>query len=150
MGQTVKQPNRWEHPVRLSGATFSTPSRTAPSSIQPTVGWRTQHVRGTCHASRVLLIDVVTVSSEVGAASSRLAKVARIADLLRATERDGDARDVAVVVSGLSGELPQRQIGVGWASLKSLPAPAGAPSLVVSEVDATLSEIGAVAGKGSQ
>jgi DNA ligase-1 len=98
----------------------------------------------------VLLIDVVTVSSEVGAASSRLAKVARIADLLRATERDGDARDVAVVVSWLSGELPQRQIGVGWASLKSLPAPAGAPSLMVSEVDATLSEIGAVAGKGSQ
>ena len=57
---------------------------------------------------------------------------------------------VAVVVSWLSGELPQRQIGVGWAALRSLPAPAAEPSLTVLEVDAGFTEIGAVAGKGSQ
>lgn len=78
----------------------------------------------------MLLIDVATVSTEVGAAWSRLAKVARIATLLRAADRD----DVAVIVSWLSGELPQRQIGVGWAALKTLPPPAAAPSLAVSAI----------------
>jgi DNA ligase-1 len=97
----------------------------------------------------VLLVDVVDVSAEVGATSSRLTKVARIADLLAAAGRD-DGRDVAVVVSWLSGELPQRQIGVGWAALKSLPPPADAPSLTVTDTDAAFTEIGAVSGKGSQ
>jgi len=55
-----------------------------------------------------------------------------------------------VVVSWLSGELPQRQIGVGWAALRSLPPPAVEPSLTVLQVDAAFSEIGQVAGKGSQ
>jgi DNA ligase-1 len=57
---------------------------------------------------------------------------------------------VAIIVAWLSGELPQRQIGVGWAALRSLPAPAVEPSLTVRGVDATFTEIGAVAGKGSQ
>jgi DNA ligase-1 len=108
------------------------------------------HVCGPCQADRVLLIDVVAASAEVGAQSSRLAKMAWIAGLLSAAGREEDARGVAVIVSWLSGELPQRQIGVGWAALRSLPPPAGAPSLTVAEVDATFSEIGAVAGKGSQ
>jgi DNA ligase-1 len=98
----------------------------------------------------VLLVDVVSASAEVGASSSRLAKVVRIAALLRAVGREDDARDVAVIVSWLSGDLPQRQIGVGWAALRSLPPPAAAPSLTVAEVDAIFSEIGAVGGKGSQ
>ncbi len=55
-----------------------------------------------------------------------------------------------IAVSWLSGELPQRQIGVGWASLRTLPPPADAPSLTVAAVDATFTEIGAVSGKGSQ
>ena len=53
-------------------------------------------------------------------------------------------------MSWLSGELPQRQIGVGWAALRTLPAPAAEPSLSVADVDAAFSAIGAVAGKGSQ
>ena len=44
----------------------------------------------------------------------------------------------------------QRQIGVGWASLRSRPPPASHPALTVTGVDATFSEIGAVSGKGSQ
>ena len=98
----------------------------------------------------MLLTDVVTTSAEVGAQSSRLAKVTRIAHLLSEAARDSDTRGIAVIVSWLSGELPQRQIGVGWAALRSLPPPAAAPSLTVAGVDAAFTEIGATAGKGSQ
>jgi DNA ligase-1 len=98
----------------------------------------------------VQLIDVAAASAEVGATSARLAKISRIADLLRHAGAEGDPRLVAVVVSWLSGELPQRQIGVGWAALRSLPPPAVEPSLTVPQVDAAFTEIGQVAGKGSQ
>jgi DNA ligase 1 len=98
----------------------------------------------------VQLIDIAGASAEVGATSARLAKIARIADLLRHAGADGDPKLVAVAVSWLSGELPQRQIGVGWAALRSLPPAADEPSLTVLQVDAAFSEIGQVAGKGSQ
>ena len=94
--------------------------------------------------------DVAMASADVGAASARSAKIARIADLLLAARAEHDPRQVAVVVSWLSGELPQRQIGVGWATLRSLPPPGPAPTLTVTSVDATFSEIGAVSGPGSQ
>ena len=96
----------------------------------------------------VLLIDVASTSLNVGATSSRLTKVAHIADLLRGAAPDPEL--VATVVSWLSGELRQRQIGVGWAALRSLPPPASDPTLTVGHVDATFAEIGAVSGKGSQ
>ncbi|MFV9633646.1 ATP-dependent DNA ligase [Mycobacterium neumannii] len=96
------------------------------------------------------LLDVAMASAEVGASSSRLAKTARIADLLGRAGEEADADQVAVVVSWLSGELPQRQIGVGWASLRSLPPPAESASLTVPDVHARFTEIGQVAGKGSQ
>lgn len=96
----------------------------------------------------VLLLDVASTSLNVGATSSRLSKVARIAELLRGAAADPEL--VATVVSWLSGELRQRQIGVGWAALRSLPPPAPDPTLTVGRVDATFTEIGAVAGKGSQ
>jgi len=96
----------------------------------------------------VLLIDVATASAEVGGSASRLAKIARIAELLSAAK--SDPRLIAIVVSWLSGELPQRQIGVGWAALRSLPPAAAHPSLTVAAVDATFSTIGSVFGKGSQ
>ena len=96
------------------------------------------------------LIDVAAASAQVGATSARLAKIARIADLLHQAGDENDPKLVAVVVSWLSGELPQRQIGVGWAALRSLPDPADEPSLTVLQVDAAFSEIGGVTGKGSQ
>ncbi|HUL99332.1 MAG TPA: ATP-dependent DNA ligase [Mycobacterium sp.] len=98
----------------------------------------------------MLLLDVVAASAEVGAQSSRLAKVGRIAQLLDTAASGGDAHQVAVVVSWLSGELVQRQIGVGWATLRALPPPADEPTLTVTEVDAAFTAIGAVAGAGSQ
>ena len=103
-----------------------------------------------CQAGPVLLIDVATASTEVGASSARTAKITRLAGLLAAAAVDGDPSLVAVVVSWLSGELPQRQIGVGWAALRSLPAAAEEPSLGVAGVHAAFTEIGSVSGKGSQ
>jgi DNA ligase-1 len=96
----------------------------------------------------VLLTDVAATSLDVAGASARRAKVARIAELLNRAAPDPGL--VAIVVSWLSGELPQRQIGVGWAALRSLPPPAAHPVLTVADVDAAFSEIGAVSGKGSQ
>jgi DNA ligase-1 len=93
-----------------------------------------------------MLADVAAASADVGATSSRLAKTARIADVLGVA----DAPEVPLVVSWLAGELPQRQIGVGWASLRSLAEPATAPSLTVPLVDAAFTEIKSTSGKGSQ
>ena len=94
----------------------------------------------------MLLSAVADASTDVAASSSRLAKTARVAELLTRTDHD----EVAVVVSWLTGELPQRQIGVGWAALRVLPEPAGASTLSVSGVDETFSRIKATTGKGSQ
>jgi DNA ligase 1 len=96
----------------------------------------------------VLLIDVATASTEVGGSASRLAKIGRIAELLGRAK--SDAKLVAIIVSWLSGELPQRQIGIGWAALRSLPPASAQANLTVTGVDTALSAIGAVAGKGSQ
>ena len=96
----------------------------------------------------MLLIDVATTSVDVGGSTSRLAKIARIAELL--SQAKPDPTLVAIVVAWLSGDLPQRQIGVGWAALRSLPPAVAQPSLTVLGVDSTLSTIGAVSGKGSQ
>jgi DNA ligase 1 len=96
----------------------------------------------------VLLADIASASAAIAGASARLAKIDRIATLLSAAA-EGDARTVAVTVSWLSGELPQRQIGVGWATLRSLPAPAEMPELTVDGVDERFTRIGAVSGKGS-
>ncbi|NOP96051.1 ATP-dependent DNA ligase [Mycolicibacterium fortuitum] len=98
----------------------------------------------------MLLAEVAAASADIAGAAARLAKIDRIAALLAATAEEGDARSAAVTVSWLSGELPQRQIGVGWAALRALPAPAEVPTLTVTGVDAALSEIKGIAGKGSQ
>ena len=96
------------------------------------------------------LIDVATASADVGSVSSRLVKIGRIAALLEQAAAEADPTLVAIIVAWLSGELPQRQIGVGWAALRSLPEAATTASLTVRGVDAAFTEIGAVAGKGSQ
>ena len=70
------------------------------------------------------LAELVEASEAVGATRSRLAKVERIAEVLRRLAPE----EVAAGVAFLSGELRQRQIGVGWAALRDLPAPAAAPS----------------------
>jgi DNA ligase-1 len=94
----------------------------------------------------VLLDEIAQTSADVAATSSRLAKVARLADCLALASAD----EVAVAVAYLSGVLPQGTIGVGWAALRELPPPAPRPTLELLEVDAAASRIAAIAGPGSQ
>ncbi|KAA0114953.1 ATP-dependent DNA ligase [Mycolicibacterium sp. P9-22] len=95
----------------------------------------------------MLLAEIAATSTEVSSLSSRLAKVNRVATTLAAAHTPAD---IGVVVAWLSGELPQRQIGVGWASLRTLPEPAATATLTVDAVDATFSAIKGLAGPGSQ
>jgi DNA ligase-1 len=103
----------------------------------------------------MLLDKVVRTSAAVAAAPGRLAKVAAIAGLLREVPQD----EIPAVVAFLSGELTQRQIGVGYAAITDLlgpggsaelAAPPGTPALTVTEADQTFGAIGAQAGPGSQ
>ncbi len=94
----------------------------------------------------MLLAEIVDTSDAVAATSARLAKVERLAACLR---RLGPG-EVVVAVAFLSGELRQRQIGVGWASLRDRPPPAPAASLELLEVDRAFELIGRQAGPGSQ
>jgi ATP-dependent DNA ligase I len=93
----------------------------------------------------VLLVRIAEVSQAVGATSARLAKI----DLLANALREAGPLEVPIAVAYLSGELPQRQIGVGWAALREGFPPAAGATLGLAEVDAAFSAIGAVAGKGS-
>jgi DNA ligase-1 len=102
-------------------------------------------VAGVGENGRVLLARVAEVSDAVGATSGRLAKI----ELLAAALREAGPLEVPIAVAYLSGELPQRQIGVGWAALRDGFPAAEAPTLTLSDVDAGFSAIGAVAGKGS-
>jgi ATP-dependent DNA ligase I len=109
----------------------------------------------------MLLDNVVQTSAAVAATSGRLAKIDHIARLLR----DVPPAEIAVAVSFLSGDLTQRQIGVGYAALSDLMGgfgpgasstsaavgqPAAAPQLTLAETDQALGQIGALAGQGSR
>ena len=61
---------------------------------------------------RVLLAQIAEVSQVVATTSARLAKI----DALAAALREAGPLEVPIAVAYLSGELPQRQIGVGWAA----------------------------------
>ena len=93
----------------------------------------------------MLLAQIAEVSQAVAGTSARLAKI----DMLAAALREAGPLEVPIAVAYLSGELPQRQIGVGWAALRDGFPAAAVPTLTLSEVDAGFSAIGAVSGKGS-
>ncbi|MEV5752959.1 ATP-dependent DNA ligase [Actinoallomurus sp. NPDC052308] len=93
----------------------------------------------------MLLSEITETSRAVAATSGRRAKI----ELLAACLRDAEPEETAIAVAYLSGELPQRQIGVGWATLRDLPPAATEAALTVDEVDAAFTAIGAVSGKGS-
>ncbi len=94
----------------------------------------------------MLLGAIASASAEMAQTPARSAKVTRLVTLLR----ELTPHEAALVVSWLAGELPQRQIGVGWASLREAHAPAAQSTLTVSEVDAAFTEIGLTSGSGSQ
>jgi len=95
----------------------------------------------------VLLRELVQTSEAVAATSGRTAKITEIAGLLRRAS----AGEVPAVVAFLSGDLLQRQIGVGYASLGELLRlePSGQP-LTVPETDAVFEAVGRVVGAGAQ
>jgi DNA ligase-1 len=110
----------------------------------------------------VLLSDLVRTSDAVSLAFGRRVKINEIAGLLRRTSPG----EVSVAVAFLSGELRQRQIGVGYAALGGLlradlpadggpadggpgPEPAGRP-LTLAETDSVFAAIGTITGPGSQ
>ncbi|MCL2581212.1 MAG: ATP-dependent DNA ligase [Streptosporangiales bacterium] len=93
----------------------------------------------------MLLAEVAAVSRDVAGTRARLAKIETLASALRLASPE----EAPVVVAWLSGELPQRQIGVGWAALREAPPPAEAPSLTVAAVDEACTRVKALAGKGS-
>ncbi|MGH3301862.1 MAG: ATP-dependent DNA ligase, partial [Streptosporangiaceae bacterium] len=107
----------------------------------------------------MLLDSVVRTSAAVAATPARLAKIALIADLLVHVP----AAEIEVAASFLSGDLTQRQIGVGFAALTdliggygagavsaALPAAVAEAQLTLTETDQILGAIGALAGQGSQ
>ena len=107
----------------------------------------------------MLLDAVARTSAAVATSPGRLAKISLIASLLT----EVPAAEIGVAVSFLSGDLTQRQIGVGYAALtdlmggygeaataSGLPAPAATPQLTLAETDAALGRIGLLAGPGSQ
>jgi DNA ligase 1 len=91
------------------------------------------------------LAELVEASLAVTATPARNEKVALLAALLARAGED----EVAPVVSWLSGELTQRQIGVGWALLRERPAPAAEPALTVADVERAFGAVGALTGPGS-
>jgi ATP-dependent DNA ligase I len=94
----------------------------------------------------MLLAEIAEASEAVAGTAARGGKVERLADCLRRLQ----PAEVPIAVAFLSGELRQRQIGVGYASLKDLGPLAESASLTLVEVDAALERIGGQAGAGSQ
>ncbi|MEA2124300.1 MAG: ligase 1, partial [Solirubrobacteraceae bacterium] len=89
--------------------------------------------------------ELAAVSDAVRATPARNAKVARLAEGLRALAPD----EVAAGTAFLAGTLLQRQIGVGWASLRTVPPATAEPTLTVADVADTFARIGALGGTGS-
>ena len=97
--------------------------------------------------TRMLLARIAQASADVATTSSRLAKIARLADCLS----EATPEEMAVAVGYLSGELPQGTVGVGWAALRELPPAADSPpTLELREVDEAVTRLQAISGKGSQ
>ena len=93
----------------------------------------------------MLLAELVDASAAVSATRSRLAKIAVLAGCLRRAAPG----EIAIATRYLSGELRQRRTGVGWASLRDLPAVAAEPTLQLAEVDSAFARIEALSGAGS-
>jgi len=90
--------------------------------------------------------DVVAASAAVAATSSRSAKIAVLAELLRRLDPD----EVPVVVGILSGVPRQGRVGIGYATLRALDRPPAAePSLAVDDVDRAIGDVEAATGSGS-
>lgn len=94
----------------------------------------------------MLLSRLVNLSREVAATRSRLKKRGLLADGLREA-RPGEVR---LLVSYLTGVLPQGRIGLGPAMLRDVPSGTAEGVLTLEAVDAVFERIAGMTGKGSQ
>jgi ATP-dependent DNA ligase I len=93
-----------------------------------------------------LLADVVAASTEVADTSSRSAKIAILAALLRRLERD----EVPVAVGFLAGAPRQGRIGIGYSTMSGIQrAPAAEASLTVDDLDRAIGAVQDTTGSGS-
>jgi DNA ligase-1 len=94
----------------------------------------------------MLLHQLVDVSRQVAATSSRLAKINLLATLLK----HAAPQEIETAIAYLSGSVRQSRLGVGWATLQAARVePAQAATLGIGEVDDALARLPAIAGKGS-
>ena len=93
------------------------------------------------------LRELVEVSQQVGATSSRLAKVAALRDCLQRLE----PAEIEIGVRFLSGEIRQSKLGVGPAAIFAARKASQSTqhALSLTEVDAALAQIAAAGGKGA-
>jgi DNA ligase-1 len=94
----------------------------------------------------MLLDEVARTSEAVAATPARLGKI----ELLASCLRELAPGELPVAVAYLTGRLPHDPIGVGWRTLRDLPAPAVSATLHLAEVDAAARRIGAASGPGSR
>jgi DNA ligase-1 len=93
-----------------------------------------------------LLADVAASSGLVAGTSSRSAKIAILAELLRRL----DPSEVPIAVGFLSGVPRQGRVGVGYATVYGIEAtPAAKASLTVGELDRAIAEVQGSLGSGA-
>src|SRR5256885_5865286 len=95
----------------------------------------------------MLLHELVQTSRRVAETSGRLAKIQLIAALLKRAAPE----EIEIAIAFLSGSPRQGRIGIGYAALQAAKPgrAAGAPTLELATVDATLQRLANIAGKGS-
>jgi DNA ligase-1 len=82
----------------------------------------------------------------VSSTSSRTAKVAALADLLKRLE----PHEIATVAGFLSGAVRQGRVGVGWSTVYKIECqPADEPTIEIGEVDHAIDVVQATTGPGS-
>src|SRR5205085_1445064 len=97
-------------------------------------------------SSQMLFAELVQVSTDIGATSSRKEKISRLCEWLRRLS----PKEIAIGVHYLSGRLPQGRIGIGGAlSRASPPMAIERSTLKLGDVDDAFTELAATAGSGS-
>ena len=92
------------------------------------------------------LAELVRTSESVTSTRARSAKVAALAALLQRLVPE----EVEPAVAYLAGQPRQGKIGVGWATLRAIDAPAAhQPSITVLELDAVIADLQLLSGTGS-
>ncbi|MBK8470338.1 MAG: ATP-dependent DNA ligase [Actinomycetales bacterium] len=95
------------------------------------------------------LARLVATAAAVAGTSSRTAKIAALAELLKGL----DPGEVEAAVGLLTGRLRQGRTGVGWRSVADAAArevaPAARPRLSITDVDAAITELAQHSGEGS-